>query len=130
MSKEIEVDGAEKKTFSQAEKNSLQSYEFTRIFADVLSDIIGNTIEDIKLCFVPPEHPQRGIFDAGWRIIFTFIENDDALMVNPTACYTKVFIGAGNEPEDIKYNNLLDEINTKHAEGKLVTLNIKGEETE
>ena len=116
----------EKRTWTKQEKTALDIYNFVNMIKFSLEPIIGKHIEDVVLAFVPPEHPDRRLFDMGWRILLVVDEEDIVLMIDPTAAYSTAFMSA--EPEDIKYQRLLDEINSKYSAGRVKILKVKESE--
>lgn len=112
----------EKKTWTPSEKIGLKVYEFTSMIAESLEDCKGRTVENILIGFVPGGHPDRGMLDMGWRILFYFKDDDQVLATNPTAAYNQAFMTAA--PEDIKLQSLLDELNEKHANGEIRIISV------
>lgn len=106
-----------KKTWSQVEKTVLAVYEFTDMIRESCMPLLGKRVVDVVLGFVPPDHPDRGLIDMGWRVLFYFEDEEKVLCINPTAAYSQAFMTAA--PEDIKSQMLLDRLNKSHAEGRV-----------
>lgn len=116
------TDGEEEYTsFDANQKIALQSYDYTKLIALAISPAVGRTIESIALGFVPPEHPQRGTFDLGWRVLIFFKDEDTVLSVDPTAAYGQAFMSRG-QPEDVKFKLLLEEIQEKYEKDEIRVL--------
>lgn len=119
----LEVEGEDKEmAWTPAKKATIRFYEFTKLIAHSMNMAKDKTIEGIYLAFVPAEHPDRGHYDMGWRIVVCFEDSDEALLMNPTSAYAQAFLPDG--PEDVWFQRLFNEINEKYAQGEIVTLTV------
>lgn len=125
------VDGEETyDEFDNNQKLMLRCYHFTSIIGNAMSKaLLGETIESISLGFVPPEHPMRKTFDLGWRVLVYMEENDQVLVLDPTAAYARAFLSDGT-PDDIKWKGIFKEINDRHESGEISVLKVPKETVE